>query len=360
MPVVGQAELPGRAEPLSEGMMQLIGQYLAQNKRAIELLGKATSVEHSRYPIDLSAGLAALMPHLAGIRDVGHLLLLAAIWHAENDEGDEAVEAVLSIFGVARTLAKEPVITSQLIRFSCERVGVFAIEWVINRMELGDEQLARLSEAFAQGEDESGLFQGFVGDRCAVVGTLLNPDAVNSEVLWTPRSMELLYGVYRTTGLGEKEATIYLDLMEGLFDALRLPEHERIKAAETIQAKLQDVPQIYVMLHRLMPAYSRIFQLSLNNIAHIRIVRVGLAIERYRLANGKLPENLAELVPAYLDAVHKDPFDGQELRYKRLEKGYVVYSIGEDGSDDGGKERLPQGKRKGEKENWDVTFIVER
>jgi hypothetical protein len=87
---------------------------------------------------------------------------------------------------------------------------------------------------------------------------------------------------------------------------------------------------------------------------------VGLGIERYRLANGKLPENLAELVPAYLDTVSKDPFDGQELRYKRLEKGYVVYSIGRDLSDDGGTELLPPSKRTGGKESWDVTFIVER
>ena len=123
---------------------------------------------------------------------------------------------------------------------------------------------------------------------------------------------------------------------------------------------MEDVPKIYVMLHVLMPARSRIFQVSLHNNARLRTVRVGLAIERYRLANGKLPENLAELVPAYLDTVPKDPFDGQELRYKRIEKGYVVYSIGEDGSDDGGEERLPQGKRKGGKANWDVTFIVER
>ena len=360
MPVVGQAELPGRIEPLSEETKQLIGQYLAQNKRALELLGKAASIEHSRYPIDLSAGFAARMPHLREIRDVARLLLLDALWHVQNNEGEEAMEAVVSIFGVARTLAKEPLIISQLFRFTCESIGVSAIERVVNRMGLGDEQLARLSETFAQGEDESGLLRGFVGERCAVFEALRDPDGVDPRVLGAPQSMRLLYGAYRAMGLTDKGATIYLDLMDGLFDALRLPEHERIKAAETIQAELQDVPKIYVMLHMLMPAHSQIFQQSLNNIARLRTVRAGLAIERYRLANGKLPENLAELVPAYLDAVPKDPFDGQELRYKRLEKGYVVYSIGEDGSDDGGAERLPQGKRKGEKENWDVTFIVER
>jgi hypothetical protein len=162
-------------------------------------------------------------------------------------------------------------------------------------------------------------------------------------------------------GLTDKEATIYLDFAEEFLESIELAEHKRIAAAEGVEAKLEKTSGIQAMMVRvLMPAYARVISMDLSNRAQLRAARVGVAIERYRLANGKLPENLAELVPAYLDAVPKDPFDGQELRYKRLEKGYVVYSIGEDGSDDGGKERLPQGKRKGATESSDVTFIVER
>jgi len=103
------------------------------------------------------------------------------------------------------------------------------------------------------------------------------------------------------------------------------------------------------------PLFARFITADLRRIAQLRTARAGLALERYRLAMGKLPDMLGELVPAYLDAVPMDPFDGAELRYKRLEKGYVVYSIGQDGSDDGGRE-----KGKGKKQNWDETFIVER
>jgi hypothetical protein len=49
-----------------------------------------------------------------------------------------------------------------------------------------------------------------------------------------------------------------------------------------------------------------------------------------------------------------DPFDGNEMRYKKLDTGFVVYSIGEDLSDDDGKEKTKESK------NWDMTFIVER
>jgi hypothetical protein len=66
---------------------------------------------------------------------------------------------------------------------------------------------------------------------------------------------------------------------------------------------------------------------------------------------------LADLVPDYLDAVPRDPFSGNDLRYKKLEPGFVVYSVGEDLSDDDGKEME---LRTRESPNWDVTFIVER
>ena len=70
-------------------------------------------------------------------------------------------------------------------------------------------------------------------------------------------------------------------------------------------------------------------------VASIRAARVALRVERYRAANGVLPETLAG------DDLPADPFDldGAPLRYKRHAKGkgYVVYSIGDDGQDDGGE-----------------------
>jgi hypothetical protein len=43
-------------------------------------------------------------------------------------------------------------------------------------------------------------------------------------------------------------------------------------------------------------------------------------------------------VPQYIDKAPIDPFDGKPMRYKLTEPGYIVYSIGEDGTDEGGLE----------------------
>ena len=104
------------------------------------------------------------------------------------------------------------------------------------------------------------------------------------------------------------------------------------------------------------PAFARITELDLRTVAHLRAAQAAVAVERYRLATGVLPAALADLVPGYLDAVPTDPFDGKELRYRKLEVGFVVYSIGEDEIDNGGKE--PADKR--DRKDCDVTFIIER
>ena len=54
-----------------------------------------------------------------------------------------------------------------------------------------------------------------------------------------------------------------------------------------------------------------------------------------------------------------DPFDGEPLRYKKLSPGYIVYSIGDDLSDDGGQEKRHIRGSGPKPQPWDVTFIVE-
>jgi ABC-type transport system involved in multi-copper enzyme maturation permease subunit len=61
-----------------------------------------------------------------------------------------------------------------------------------------------------------------------------------------------------------------------------------------------------------------------------------LAVERFRLAHDRWPLTLDELVPAYLPAVPSDPIDGLPLRYRPINGGVVIYSIGSDGVDNQG------------------------
>ena len=87
---------------------------------------------------------------------------------------------------------------------------------------------------------------------------------------------------------------------------------------------------------------------------------MAVAIERFRLAGGALPEAASDLVPTYLDAVPEDPFDGQPLRYKRIDEGYVVYSVWYDHTDNDAAEYFDYEPSSQKFQDRDLTFFVER
>ncbi|HUS71747.1 MAG TPA: hypothetical protein VMY06_01685 [Sedimentisphaerales bacterium] len=363
MPVVGHAELPGRTETLAEETKALITQYLADNEQALELLRKGAAIEHSRYPIDLSKGFEALMPYLSDIRTGARLLKLEAVVHAENDKPQMANNSIKSMLGLARSLSKEPVLVSQLVRIACRALAVSTLEHAINSTEFTDEQLVKLIGALAEAEDPSAMVRAFAGEQCAGFSIFKMPAAQIPRVLDMASDRPHLLGViaislYRFVGLADMDAAAYLDLMNDYIKAMQLPPYQRQDAVGTIKDKFDKISKIHIFLRLIMPAFSRVTTIDIRSIAQLRTAQAGLAIERYRLATDKLPDTLAELSPTYLDAVPKDPFDGKDLRYKKLDVGFVVYSIGEDGSDDGGKEKPRKKARPPAPE--DVTFIVQR
>jgi len=363
LPVIGQAKLPLRTEPLTEETKALIIQYLADNKEALGLLHKGAAIEHSRYPVDLSKGFEAVMPDLSNIRNGAKLLKLEAVLHAENGKVESAARSIKSTFGLARSLSKEPILISQLIRNACQALAVSTLEHTVNRTEFTDEQLADLSQTLVNTEDPSAMIRAFAGERCSVVSVMKMPASQIPSMLDMASNRTHPLGVlaiwfYRFAGLADMDATIYLDLMGDYIKAIQLPPQQRQEAANAVDARFEETSRIHMLVHVLMPALSRVTTLDLRSIAQVRVAHVGLAIERYRLSVGKLPDTLAELTPTYLDAVVKDPFDGKDLRYKKLETGFVVYSIGEDGNDDGGKEK-PRDRTSSDAP-VDVTFIVQR
>jgi hypothetical protein len=360
MPIVGRAELPPRTEALSETTKNLLAQHIADNQQALELLHKGAAAEYFRYPVDFSAGLGTLMPYLNQLKKGAKLLNLEAVLYAEKGKPQLATDSVISSFGIAHSLTKEPMLVSQLVRIASETLTVSALEHIVNRTELADEQLAEITEYMYNAEDPSAMSRGYVGERCTVLSVFKKPTSLSAEILGADVPPVPVLELYKALGLADMDAVTYIDHMDGYHKTTQLPAHLRQKAADAIDANVSEVCRIRILLRIIMPALAGVTKVDLRNMAQLRTAITALAIQRCRLATSRLPDSLAELVPTYLDAVPKDPFDGNDLRYKKLETGFVVYSIGEDRSDDGGKERPPTRERGSEAVNYDVTFIIER
>jgi hypothetical protein len=89
------------------------------------------------------------------------------------------------------------------------------------------------------------------------------------------------------------------------------------------------------------------------------LVPVVFALAAYRADHGAYPADLAALVPKYLPAVPKDPFSGGPIRYKPEKPGYIVYCIGANGRDDGGRGEwgLVHEHYARDKDGWDDVAI---
>lgn len=158
-------------------------------------------------------------------------------------------------------------------------------------------------------------------------------------------------------GLHDQDALSYINGMQASIEAVALPTHEALSRLSVIEEAHQE--KLGSIVRSLMLDKSRFYVVFARGLADLRCASTALAVERYRLSNGRLPDALQELVPGFLQSAPLDPFDGQRLRYRRRNSGYVVYSVGEDLADNQGEEGKPGKVRRGQKE-WDETFIVER
>lgn len=70
----------------------------------------------------------------------------------------------------------------------------------------------------------------------------------------------------------------------------------------------------------------------------VDLAALACALERYRLADGEFPTTLDALVPRFVAKLPDDILTGEPLKYRRTDAGgFVLYSVGFNQVDDGGK-----------------------
>ena len=78
-----------------------------------------------------------------------------------------------------------------------------------------------------------------------------------------------------------------------------------------------------------------------KQLAHLRLLMAELAVRCYQSEQGHVPTGLKDLVPKYLQQVPPDPLSGSPMLYHLHGTNWLLYSVGEDGVDDGGRPPTP-------------------
>ncbi|HUY90821.1 MAG TPA: hypothetical protein VMV10_18950 [Pirellulales bacterium] len=340
LPIVGEEPgeipLPGEPWPQLEAAEQLLSKY----GRSLELMHQAARQGgRARFPTRFADGIAMDLSHVTKLRAGGRLLGLESAVEAHRGRPDAAVEAIETMFAAARSLEQEPSIISQAVRMG---LGSFAGEraaWLLSADVLNDAHLARLDAELSAIDYGRPLRRGLLGERVQGIELFANPAMFNEE---NDKRIDALIAMG-----GDGDETMYLELMGELIAAADQSPLARKRAAAYVNAQLDQLAgsRLAAVSHLrtalLVPPSSALIE-SINRYEAGRdATRAAVAFERFRLANGRLPEKFEELTSKLLDAVPIDPFDGGPLRYRVEASEYVIYSVGKDGTDQQGRSEPP-------------------
>ncbi len=342
IPILGDAELPEIGTPLPESMARAIKKYLQGNRECLALLHDAGGIEHCRFDRDERGQVPSWE-----IKRCTQLLVLDALYQAQRGDSDAAVTAITDTLRLCESLSDEPDLIGHTRRTAGIAFSLSGIERILNVTSVTQRQLKALDEACARAAASLDIARAMNVERCIIIESWTNPRITTEK-----------QALVNILGATDKALLFSLDHMAECIEAVRLPTFQRLARMDEINQELEDMearvdemaeqpeglsledPSVVEALIALtLPSVRRSVELDLFCRADLCTTRTALAVERYRLATNTRPETLQTLVPEYLDSVPPDPFDGESIRYRRTQSGYVVYSIWWDGQDNGGVRR---------------------
>jgi hypothetical protein len=293
---------------------------------------------------------------VSGLLTINRLAGLQAMNLAMTGQGESAAGALIDRLRSLRAFDDEnslmQMIRTRLMQEISTDLGV-----LVGRTTVSDERLADLERALSDTYPTDAL------ERTIRGAALWWHQQLRS--IWEGRGSQgfitsigpLLRPVLR------HHAVMRLQTASDALAAARLPWPGRINAMNGIPAHRSMVPELVPFVAAWREA-SQVRDLTIRiaeGIAAVRCARFVIAIERYRLARGTLPQALTDVVsPRNEESL--DPFTGKPLLYSHTDAGYVVYSVGRDLKDEGGKlvADLPRGRLPGTPPAPDVGVRVVR
>ena len=313
-----------------------------------------------RGPDDPSALLSCLLPSVQKCREFCTALADRAMLRLGEGKEKEAWDDLLAAHRLARHLSHGATLIETLVSYAIHAIACNATLTYIERAGLtADQYLGRLKELRALPPIAPLADKIAVGERLMGLDAIQmirsgrgdngeKPDPEDEKALaaidWGAilRRFNKLYDRMSATMRIEDRAE-----REKEFDAI-----EKELAATVKKYRDADIKKLLkrvgagkmvaqqigdVLIGLLAPALRKVQYAADRTQQITRNLHVAFALAAHRKAEGRYPAKLADLAPKYLATVPGDVFSGKELIYKPDENGYLLYSVGANGKDDGGQ-----------------------
>jgi hypothetical protein len=332
--------LPPR-NALDKEQVRALRTELGKASQALVPARRLAAYSRGKYTIAWSNdAVGTLMTHVQLARWVADLLSMDATLRAHDGDIVGSLTACRACLNAGRSVGDETAPISQLVRLACRRVALHSLERTLAHGEAKESDLASLQEVLEDEEKQPLLLIMARADRAMIFQAL--------EVIRARELNRRTYGLNNPFGVPD-EAMVVIDAAQArashaallrfyteFVEIAKLPLDEQRERFKQLEEPEVPMPTILRALSGGRNWHREFAGSYYNAQALLRCAIAAVAAERFRQQAGRWPTGLQELVSDHLRCVPKDPFDGKELRFRRLEDGIVIYSLGPDGQDNGG------------------------
>ena len=327
----------------------------------------------------------------SGVKILGQAALLRAMLHLGEGRTPEAIEDTLAVHRLGRLMYRNPTINGCASGLATEVRACRTDMLIAHHGELTLEQLTNWRQRlinlgplpkwmdavnvygryqFLDGAQSYMMYgprglatlSGLVGVGANVPGSNLPPkewlkipfnrrlvNTINYAVDWDQvleegnNRIDLLIAAGRKSTCAERRQA--KDAWIKQFSAAPRPSKINLPLASLFGPQ-GDAAVQHAITDSFINILSKLFLSSLPNVIDSDdealmknyLVGLSLSLAHYRLEQGQYPDKLTDLMPQYTAKVIDDFFVEKPLHYERQGTGYLLYSVGKNGKDDGGDE----------------------
>ena len=356
VPGSGRGE-PPKPIPAAE-LLERVSRFLDQHALHLEAVRGALRRSSARFPVRFEEGHLSSLFHLTPLQAEAKLFDLDCRRWIEMGDGRQAADSAMDLLRLGRLLRDDPDRLSQSIRIGIDGRVCTLLPGIVVLNGISQGQLLELQKLLEPTDDPALTKTMLLAERG------LGLSLLDSYARATPISGEggrrnsSADGIWmRATGEILENRRFFLEKMGAAIEIETVGGTGRFEEIAKLQSEIGHTRSAF--LAKLLPSVNALSDRNALLCAASRASLTAVAVERFRKANGRVPSDLAALVPEYLKEIPSDPFDGLPMRYKPNESGYVVYSVGMDKKDNGGapaNSKTPASQRFG----TDECFVVER
>lgn len=355
---------------------------LQANEATLATIRRAIAQPVLDCDFDPSLGPLARFPHLSVTKSLAQWFASSIELNLHEGKPSEAVPDLVTEADLPRMLKRDGIVISELVRIAMAAIAR-ADTWEALQAEgWTDDDLARIQQVWQRQEFLTAMVRALEGERVfaqssyemmrksnqqtadvlfglQVVGFEDMPkweqklnDVPGGDTVTRFLRNEVYSRLWRFAWLDQDDSH-YLKYLQEMLNLGRMASLE--KSMKALEPRLNDLvvrfqnrgfyDKLRFPSEMSVGSLSRVFNRALRAETERSLVLVAISIKRYTLRHGKPPPSLSALVPEFLASVPVDYMDGQPLKYRPgPDGGFLLYSVGEDGNDDGGDATLAASK----------------